>query len=689
MAAVAAGTATSRQQDTTYTLDDGDALDQWQQSASLDNRVALQASVTWSGLQDGSIAAGANDPANPYNAVWWLLQPVRTQHCGDCVDLAVKSPYDPPWAGAGSNQLNQTPGDGQTECGAGCHCELDYKANRSEVDALAAAAAWQVWLGQAGADLAAMQQIGTAAGYEPGDYSGYISQDVWEQIARDTAAAAQNPGAVSSLNARANAYTAQQIGTGAGYGPGFSLRLIPRRIPVLTGGDTTAETTSAPAPATATDTLTTDQQSALDRFRDAVAGWNAVRGDDLPEALRLFASEVDAYGALGLGGLPPYDQLTDAQQQALGNLVGALWDWADANGYLDDYGAGGGAFSEPVDDATIRLGLPGGGQPQGYSQPRGPGGKWAPGLGRQQEHEAAGGRAGGLRGPAGEMHARGAQSSGGGAAGGDAAKGENPDAKPFTHEEFLAAQLEPITGRGGHQPVFSTVMGGHAYFVKSYKNTHNEYEQPVHEVAARAIAKEVGLEHETIPVWLEQRDGVTYGVFPLVSGKSVFNYKRQDGVRESETYRYLPDNIRQRMGLYAYVIGEPDRVSPNFLVNPSTREVYSIDHTRAFGRQTGGESRFQAAYFRQGIGNGKLDSWKTVEIPRDELRQMVSHTERVAAIAEGLHVHGGGEPVRDRLTILRSVLDGYANPTYADILTEAKRLGRRPYQKSWEYPPGA
>lgn len=679
--AVAAGTASGqRQQSTTYTLDDGDALDQWQQSASLDNRVVLQASVTWSGLQDGSIAAGATDPANPYQQVWWILQPVRTQHCGDCVDLAVKSPYDPPWAGVGSNQLNQSPGDGQTECGAGCKCELDYKANWSEVDALAAAAAWTVWLGQAGADLAAMQQIGTAAGYEPGDYSGYISQSVWEQAAQDTAAAAQNPSNVSSLNARANAYAAQQIGTGAGYGPGFSLRLIPRRIPVLTGGDTTAETIPAPA----TDTLTTDQQSALDRFREAVAGWNAVRGEDLPEALRLFASEVDAYGT---GGLPPYDQLTDAQQQALGTLVGALWDWAYASGYFDDYGNSGGAFSERVDDATIRLGLPGGGQPQGYSQPRGPGGKWAPGLGRQQEHEAAGGRAGGMRGPAGEVQARGAQ-SGGGAAGGDAAKGENPDAKPFTHEEFLAAHLEPITGRGGHQPVFSAVMGGREYFVKSYKNTHNEYEQPVHEVAARAIAKEVGLEHETIPVWLEERDGVTYGVFPLVSGKSVFNYKRQDGVRESETYRYLPDNIRQRMGLYAYVIGEPDRVSPNFLVT-ADHHIYSIDHTRAFGRQTGGESRFQAAYFRQGIGNGKLNSWRDVTIPREEIRQLLTHTERVAAIAEAFHVHGGGAPVRDRLTILRQVLDGYANPTYADILTEAKRLGRRPYQQSWEYPPGA
>lgn len=94
---------------------------------SFDNRVALQGQIVWSGLQDGYSDAGASDSASPYAALYWNLGPVKTEHCEDCPDLAFGSPYDPPWAGAGSNQLTQSPGDGQTECGAACKCALSYE----------------------------------------------------------------------------------------------------------------------------------------------------------------------------------------------------------------------------------------------------------------------------------------------------------------------------------------------------------------------------------------------------------------------------------------------------------------------------------------------------------------------------------------------------------------------------------
>lgn len=93
--------------------------------SNFDNRTILQGQIVWSGLQDGYAAAGASDTASPYASLYWLLGDAKV-HCHDCPDLAFGSPYDPPWAGAGSNQLTQSPGDGQTECGAACKCSLSY-----------------------------------------------------------------------------------------------------------------------------------------------------------------------------------------------------------------------------------------------------------------------------------------------------------------------------------------------------------------------------------------------------------------------------------------------------------------------------------------------------------------------------------------------------------------------------------
>ena len=100
-----------------------DPLSQWQ--AGVQQRVELQAHLTWTGLQDGYAAAGAADPASPYAVLYWTLGPVKTHHCGDCPLIAAGSPYDRPGT-PGGHELNQTPGDGRTECGAACHCSLDY-----------------------------------------------------------------------------------------------------------------------------------------------------------------------------------------------------------------------------------------------------------------------------------------------------------------------------------------------------------------------------------------------------------------------------------------------------------------------------------------------------------------------------------------------------------------------------------
>ena len=105
--------------------DPTDAYAEWEQG--LGARIMLQADLTWSGMQDGYTAAGWGDSANPFQALYWNLEPVKTDHCSDCPGFAAGSPYDPPWTqGPDANILNATPGDGNTECGAACRCDLSY-----------------------------------------------------------------------------------------------------------------------------------------------------------------------------------------------------------------------------------------------------------------------------------------------------------------------------------------------------------------------------------------------------------------------------------------------------------------------------------------------------------------------------------------------------------------------------------
>lgn len=99
-------------------------LELWEIGARV--RVGMQANLTWSGFQHGYVRAGTWDKAKPYIKLYWLLDPGARSHCASCPDVARKSPYDPPGGGYGSNVLRQTPGDGATECGARCRCDLTY-----------------------------------------------------------------------------------------------------------------------------------------------------------------------------------------------------------------------------------------------------------------------------------------------------------------------------------------------------------------------------------------------------------------------------------------------------------------------------------------------------------------------------------------------------------------------------------
>jgi hypothetical protein len=112
--------------DTTVNPSEIDAL-----MASMDWRVQLQAEVSWVGVQDGYAAGGANDAAGVYDVIYWDVEP-GVNHCLDCILVAGGSPYT-------LDTLNQTPGDGRTQCGAGCKCDLRYGVSANTAPAKLAA----------------------------------------------------------------------------------------------------------------------------------------------------------------------------------------------------------------------------------------------------------------------------------------------------------------------------------------------------------------------------------------------------------------------------------------------------------------------------------------------------------------------------------------------------------------------
>jgi hypothetical protein len=87
-------------------------------------RVGLQADLTWTAFQDGYGNAITYDDAKPYLYLYWELDPSARKHCPQCPMFAAGSPYVAP--GQPGNQLHATPGDGHTDCGAGCKCDLHY-----------------------------------------------------------------------------------------------------------------------------------------------------------------------------------------------------------------------------------------------------------------------------------------------------------------------------------------------------------------------------------------------------------------------------------------------------------------------------------------------------------------------------------------------------------------------------------
>lgn len=245
--------------------DPTDAYLHWQQD--LGARLMLQANLTWSGMQDGYMAAGWGDSANPYSSLWWNLEPLAS-HCSDCPVFAGGSPYDPPWVDGG-NILNATPGDGNTECGAACKCDLSYGGSLGYTRTQD----WKAWLPQGTPDA----PDGPMEPVQPPAKPAAAQPEQSEPGEQETTPAGNQPPVRESP-----------------YGP-----MIP-------GGEFSA-----------------GQKRALDMYRLAELNWNAVRGQ-LPELPNFFTLANPNFSWPKL----KWEELTPQQQKALSLALEAFAVWS-------------------------------------------------------------------------------------------------------------------------------------------------------------------------------------------------------------------------------------------------------------------------------------------------------------------------------------------------------------------------
>lgn len=259
---------------------DGDPLDAW--VGSLGARIGLQADLTWSAGEDGYVAAGGGDHANPYDELWWDLEPVA-KHCADCPDVAAGSPYSAP--GTGANELDQTPGDGATECGANCKCSLRY--------AYMGGPAFYDWSDFFPPDMPAMDGVDSLRPSPPPISQSDQSRDYWQRF-RPEAPPDEAPPA--------------QVETQADQAADYFQRMFP---------DQAAEQA-------ANADLSDAQKAALDSFRAWWQQWQYFR-QMFPNAPDLFSQQIS------LDQLPPWDQLTAEQQRILQGMYDALEQWNEAS----------------------------------------------------------------------------------------------------------------------------------------------------------------------------------------------------------------------------------------------------------------------------------------------------------------------------------------------------------------------
>lgn len=262
-------------------------------------------------------------------------------------------------------------------------------------------------------------------------------------------------------------------------------------------------------------------------------------------------------------------------------------------------------------------------------------------------------------------------------------RGNSGDTAPFSIEQFRTAPLTKLSGLGGHQPIFRTSMGGSNYFVKQY-DPHVKEESPVNEVGARQVAKIMGLQDYTLPVWHTVRDGVEYMVAPLVPNKqSVAQAIKDEHVSAREVWNRIPLADRERLALHAYVTGDPDRIGPNFLAMPDGR-IVGIDYSRAMDSDwTAFDRVSNTALVKQGMNpSGVKNAWRHTPLPVAVIqRDILDHEGAIRAVlTRDGHSNSAVQGMNDRLRLLRSMVESKGQPTWGDFYRKAKHYRPGLYQ---------
>lgn len=308
------------------------AMNAW--LGGLTARVSLSADIAWTGLQDGYLAAGTVDPANPYAVVWWQMEPTAV-HCEQCPDLAAASPFTAP--GAGGNELPQTPGDGGTDCGGACKCTLQYGSSLMSPSTWAAPPGADDWMQRRSAVIAeALQQRTPAA--QPDEWE----RNRQQQIAEATGLMGQRAPATQPVpdaweierqRQIAEALRSQRGQFGPHYPPmtpeppagaargdeAVWQRIADALVPGAPISEEVARQQIADAPIDGQ--LTEGQKQALDLYRTAAVEWDKVRGALPPLDLFHQGEEWQTVN---------FDNLTPEQMDAYAYYIEALREWADS-----------------------------------------------------------------------------------------------------------------------------------------------------------------------------------------------------------------------------------------------------------------------------------------------------------------------------------------------------------------------
>ncbi len=571
------------------TVPQGDALDDWLDGLGV--RADLQAGIAWPGLQDGYVQGGAADNANPFSLVYWVLEPLA-QHCHDCPAFAAASPYNAP--GSGGNELWIAPGDGTSECGAGCRCSLSYEPDTSD-EALNVASAQQAyasWLPQG----------------MPQSFAGEGGREVLLKTFAPRLGAQPGPlldGQKRALDALRGAMADWDTVRGA----------YPS-APNFFAGTLGAENPAYSIPVD-WQRLSKAQQRVILRVLAALDAWDFWTQEAWlnapPSASSVYGGGTSFFVEDNEGGLSRVITLSNPYPRGPHGHYGeggmhGMHGSHVGEGRHESRGAG---VHEHV-AATHHEGRAGGGSAARGSRP----------FSEHEFGEALRGMRVLPHGQQGMLHADTGIVKLGGREFHVKAFSRDPVAQERLGRELASKEIAHTVGLGAHVPrAWAVEHAGTPYLVSERAPGH----------ALRAIA-----EHR----------------YPKPEPGEPDPHFEDRGRLEQSLLLRAPEAVRGAIWLHEYVTSNGDAHDGNLMVHAKTGHVSSIDHELSFQSPGVGTGHFSAvAHYSM---RGSAEGAKGLKLPRATMESYVRHAGDIMRIAEDHHIDPG--PVLARLQVLHNVL---------------------------------